>query len=68
MLWTWSDFFIVHFMEYNRDVDVGEQDINRPGWHLRKKNSTSPLTYCLAGKVLGFLNSWHVCGRSLSLE
>ena len=30
ILWTWSDFFIVHFMEYNRDVDVGEQDINPP--------------------------------------
>ena len=35
---TWPDFFIVHFMEYNRDVDVGEQDINRPSWHLTKKN------------------------------
>ena len=30
ILWTWTDFFIVHFMEYNRDVDVGEQDINPP--------------------------------------
>ena len=35
---TWPDFFIVHFMEYNRDVDVGEQDINRPSWHLTKKD------------------------------
>ena len=39
-MWTWPDFFIVHFTGHNRDVDVGEQDINRPTWHLTKKNPT----------------------------
>ena len=57
---TWPDFFIVHFMEYNRDVDVGEQDINRPSWHLTKKKSSGQF----------FLWIWmtHLITRNLSPE
>ena len=56
ILWTWPDFFIVHFMEYNRDVDVGKQDINRPSWHLTKKK-------IFLSEKGEFFNSWYVVGR-----
>ena len=46
-MWTWPDFFIVHFTGHNRDVDVGEQDINRPTWHLTKKKSTLNMVFCV---------------------
>ena len=43
-------------MEYNRDVDVGEQDINRPSWHLTKKSpcllKKTPFSKHVVGKIL----------------